>query len=63
METSVAKEGVMSKLIRNIVIVVVAAFLLYFLFTRPEDSAHAVRSFFSTFESIIRFFETLAQGG
>ncbi|MCL1907313.1 MAG: hypothetical protein FWG08_05295 [Propionibacteriaceae bacterium] len=53
----------MSKLIRNVIIVIVVGFFLYFLFTRPEESAAAVKSFFSAFESIVRFFEALASKG
>ena len=43
-----------------ILLVLVAAFVLYYLFTRPEAAAEAVRSFFGAFVSIGRFFTTLA---
>ena len=46
--------------IKKILQVLVAAFVLYYLFTRPEAAAEAVRSFFGAFESIGRFFTTLA---
>ncbi|MDF1490357.1 hypothetical protein [Tessaracoccus caeni] len=46
--------------IKRILIVLVVAFILYYLFTRPEEAAEAVRTFFGAFESIIRFFSTLA---
>ena len=46
--------------IKKILLVLVAAFVLYYLFTRPEAAAEAVRSFFGAFESIGRFFTSLA---
>lgn len=46
-------------LIKKIVIVLVAAFVLFYLFTRPEDAAEAVRTFFGAFEAIGRFFSSL----
>ncbi len=54
----------MSKWIKRLVIGFAIAFVLFFVFTRPEQSAQAVRTFFGVFESIWRFFEALAtQGG
>jgi len=38
----------------------VAAFVIWYLVTRPEAAAEAVRAFFGAFESFVRFFTTLA---
>lgn len=38
----------------------VAAFVLFYLFTRPEQAAAAVKTFLGAFDSIVRFFEALA---
>ncbi|MCL1922313.1 MAG: hypothetical protein FWG15_00320 [Propionibacteriaceae bacterium] len=53
----------MAKVIRNIAIVGVVIFLAFFIFTRPEDSANAVKSFFESFGSLVRFFQTLVSKG
>lgn len=45
--------------IKKILIVLVAAFVLFYIFTRPEAAAEAVRTFFGAFEAIGRFFEEL----
>ena len=49
----------MMGLIKKILIVLVAAFVLFYLFTRPEDAAEAVRTFFGAFQAIGRFFTSL----
>ncbi|GAA3857269.1 hypothetical protein [Tessaracoccus defluvii] len=46
--------------IKKILLVLVVAFVLFYLFTRPEAAAQAVMTFFGAFESIGRFFTTLA---
>ncbi|WP_158548005.1 hypothetical protein [Desertihabitans brevis] len=46
--------------VKKIVLVLVVAFALFYLFTRPEDAASAVRSFFGAFGSIATFFEQLS---
>lgn len=46
--------------VKKIVVVLVVAFALFYLFTRPEDAAAAVRSFFGAFTSIGTFFEELS---
>ena len=46
--------------IKKILVVLVVAFVLFYLFTKPEAAAEAVRTFFSAFESLGRFFTTLA---
>lgn len=43
--------------IKKILLTLVAAFLLYYVFTQPEQSAQAVRTFFS---GIARLFRALA---
>ena len=54
----------MSKWIKRLLAILVVAFVVFFVFTRPEQSAQAVRTFFGAFESIYRFFEALVtQGG
>ena len=44
----------------GIIYLVLAAFVLFYLFTRPEAAAEAVKSFFGAFEAIGRFFTSLA---
>ncbi|MHA6511700.1 hypothetical protein [Tessaracoccus sp. Z1128] len=46
--------------LKKALLVLVAAFVLFYLFTRPEDAAQAVRTFFGAFEAIGRFFTSLA---
>lgn len=45
--------------IKKIFWLLVAAFALFYLFTRPEDAADAVKTFFGAFEPIGRFFSSL----
>lgn len=45
--------------IKRGLIVLVAAFALFYLFTRPEDAANAVRSFFGAFSVFGEFFSSL----
>lgn len=51
----------MSKWIKTILIVLAVGFCLYYLFTRPEAAASAVKSFFGAFDAIGRFFVALSQ--
>ena len=60
MGSNYARRKVVGNWIKKILLVLVAAFVLFYLFTRPEAAAEAVRSFFGAFESIGRFFTTLA---
>lgn len=46
--------------IKKIITILVVGFALYYLVTRPEDAANAVRGFFEAFGAIFRFFATLA---
>lgn len=46
--------------IKKILIFFVAAFVVFFLFTRPEDAADAVKVFFSAFKALGTFFTRLA---
>lgn len=46
--------------LKKALLVLVAAFVLFYLFTRPEAAAEAVKSFFGAFEAIGRFFTSLA---
>ena len=50
------------KFIQRVIGVLVIAFCLFYLVTRPADAANAVRGFFGAFESLIVFFTTLASG-
>lgn len=51
----------MNKWIKTILIVLVVGFCLFYLFTRPEAAAEAVKSFFGLFDSLGRFFAELAK--
>ena len=53
----------MTKWIGRIIAVFVVAFVVFFVFTRPEQSAQAVQTFFGAFEAIYRFFEALVTKG
>lgn len=46
--------------VKKVLIVLVAAFVVFYLFTRPEAAAEAVKTFFGAFEAIARFFTSLA---
>ena len=46
--------------VKKILLVLLVAFVLFYLFTRPEAAAEAVRTFFGAFESLGRFFSSLA---
>ncbi|MDO5091968.1 MAG: hypothetical protein Q4D79_00875 [Propionibacteriaceae bacterium] len=46
--------------LKKVLVVVGIAFVLFYLFTRPEAAAEAVKGFFGGFESIWRFFGELA---
>lgn len=46
--------------IKKAAVVLVVAFAVFYLFTRPEDAAAAVRTFFGAFASVGRFFSSLA---
>lgn len=50
------------KFVQRVVVILVVAFCLFYLVTRPTDAANAVRGFFAAFESLITFFTTLASG-
>lgn len=47
--------------VKKILVVLVAAFVVFYLFTRPEDAALAVKTFFGAFEAIGTFFTTLVE--
>lgn len=46
--------------IKRVLVVLVAAFIVFYLFTRPEAAAEAVKTFFGAFEALGRFFTSLA---
>ncbi len=45
--------------IKKALLVLGVAFVLFYLFTRPEAAAEAVRTFLGAFDSIGRFFNSL----
>ncbi len=51
----------MGKWIKTILLVLVVGFALFYLFTRPEAAAEAVKNFFGAFEAVGRFFTQLAR--
>ena len=51
----------MNKWVKIIVLALVVGFCLFYLFTRPEAAAHAVKNFFGIFDAIGRFFTELAK--
>jgi hypothetical protein len=51
----------MSKWIKTILLVLAVGFCLFYLFTRPEAAASAVKSFFGAFDAIGRFFVALSR--
>lgn len=55
------EEAWMSKWIKTILTVLVVGFCLYYLFSRPEAAASAVKTFFGAFDSIGRFFVELSR--
>lgn len=46
--------------IKKFLLVLVVAFALFYLFTRPADAAEAVKTFFGAFKQIGTFFTELA---
>ncbi|MGV8848541.1 MAG: hypothetical protein ACOH16_03250 [Propionibacteriaceae bacterium] len=50
----------MSGWIKKAAWLLVAAFLLFYLFTRPEQAAAAIKTFLGAFDAIVRFFTALA---
>jgi hypothetical protein len=53
-------KGVVMTWIKKAVWLLVAAFVLFYLFTRPEQAAAAVKTFVGAFDAIVRFFTALA---
>lgn len=51
----------MSKPIRNLFLILVVGFLLFYLFTNPQGAADAVRTVVGWGESVIEFFASLAK--
>jgi hypothetical protein len=46
--------------VKRLAWLLVAAFVLFYLFTRPEQAAAAVKTFVGAFDAIVRFFTALA---
>ncbi len=51
----------MNKWVKTILIVLVVGFCLFYLFTRPEAAAEAVKNFFGAIDAIGRFFAELSK--
>ncbi len=51
----------MGKWIKTIVLALVVMFAIFYLYTRPEAAAEFVHFVFGIFDSIGRFFDTLAR--
>ena len=51
----------MNKWIKTILMALIVGFALFYLFTRPEAAAAAVKSFFGAFDAIGRFFVALSR--
>lgn len=51
----------MGKWIKTIVLALIVMFAIFYLYTRPEAAAEFVRSLFHIFDSIGRFFDSLAR--
>ncbi len=49
----------MTAWVKKIVLALVVAFALFYLFTRPEEAASAVKTFVGAFGAIARFFTSL----
>jgi hypothetical protein len=52
----------MKGFLQKILLFLTIGFCLFYLVTRPEESAKAVSGFFGAFESLITFFNTLVTG-
>lgn len=51
----------MGKWIKSVLIFLVVAFAIYYLYTQPEAAAAFVKTIFGIFDSLGRFFSTLAR--
>ncbi len=49
----------MSKWVKTIVLVLIVGFCVFYLYTRPEAAASAVKSVFGIFDALGRFFTAL----
>lgn len=58
--TDQVRGAAMSAWIKKAAWLLVAAFVLFYLFTRPEQAAAAVKTFLGAFDAIVRFFTALA---
>ncbi|MBB1500746.1 hypothetical protein H5397_04745 [Propioniciclava sp. MC1683] len=55
-------EAAMGKWIRTILLALLVMFAIFYLYTRPEAAAEFVKFIFGIFDSIGRFFDSLARG-
>lgn len=49
----------MGKHVKNIVVIIIVAFVLFNLFTNPDGSAEAVRTVAGWLNSVVEFFSNL----
>lgn len=52
----------MGKWIRTVLLALLVMFAIFYLYTRPESAAEFVKIIVGTFDSIGRFFDSLARG-
>ena len=50
----------MTAWVKKILLLLVVAFALYYLFTQPVQAASAVKTFFAAFRAVGQFFSSLA---
>lgn len=50
----------MNKFLKTALLVLIVAFAVFYLYTRPEGAAEFVKMVFGIFDSVGRFFESLA---
>lgn len=51
----------MGKWIKSVLSFMIVAFAIYYLYTQPEAAAASVKAVFGIFDSLGRFFSSLAQ--
>lgn len=50
----------MGKFVKNVLLALLVAFLIFYLYTRPEAAADFVKGVFGIFDAVGRFFTRLA---
>lgn len=52
----------MAKWLKTLLWTLVGLFIIYYIYTRPEAAADFVNAIFNAFDSLMRFFSSLASG-